>query len=58
MSYTYVLKDRRMKESLESFVSGRFRMNFIKRPVVEKEEDSTPVMYKYILILDLKKQLI
>jgi len=42
-TYTYVLKDHRYK-SLESYVSGRYRLNFIKRPVVEKEEDSTPIM--------------
>ena len=43
-SYTYILKDNRVKNNLESYVSGRYRLNFIKRPVIEKEEDSTPVM--------------
>ena len=43
--FTYVLRDRRMNQSLESYVSGTNRMNFIKRPVVEKEDDNTPVLY-------------
>ena len=44
MSFTYVLKDRRLGQSLETYVSGSHRFNFIKRPVVEKEEDSSPIM--------------
>jgi hypothetical protein len=44
MSLTYVLKDRVMKDTLEGYVSGRYRMNFIKRPVIEKEDDTTPEM--------------
>lgn len=42
MSFTYILKDRRINQSLESYVSGPSRFNFIKRPVVEQENDYTP----------------
>jgi len=50
-SYTYILKDNKNK-NLESYVSGRYRLNFIKRPVIEKEEDSTPVIYEKNIIED------
>jgi len=43
-----LLKIPNMNMNLQAYVSGRYRMNFIKRPVVEKEEDSTPVMYLVI----------
>jgi hypothetical protein len=41
---TYILKNRNLGQSLESYVSGSHRFNFIKRPVVEKEEESSPIM--------------
>jgi len=43
-TFQILLKDRQMKQSLEMWVSGRYRLNYIKRPVVEKEEDNSPVM--------------
>lgn len=49
MSYTYLLKDPHLKDSLEGYVSGRFRMNFIKRPVIEKEDDNTPEIHERVL---------
>lgn len=44
-TFQIILKDRHMKQSLEMWVSGRYRLNYIKRPVIEKEEDNSPVMY-------------
>ena len=41
-TFQILLKDRQMKQSLEMWVSGRYRLNYIKRPVVEKEEDNSP----------------
>ena len=43
--YTYVLK-KRMKQPLEEYVSGNMRFYFIKHAVVDKEEDSTPIIYE------------
>ncbi len=45
MSMTYILKNRNLGQSLETYVAGAHRFNFFKRPVVEKEEDTTPIMY-------------
>jgi hypothetical protein len=44
MSMTYILKNRHLGQSLETYVAGTHRFNFIKRPVVEKEEDASPIM--------------
>ena len=44
-TFQIILKDRHLKQSLEMWVSGTNRLNYIKRPVIEKEEDNTPVMY-------------
>jgi hypothetical protein len=49
MSFTYILKDPKLKDSLEGYVSGRYRMNFIKRPVVEKEDDNTPEIHERVM---------
>ena len=43
LSYTYILK-KRLKQSLEEYVSGNKRFLFIKHPVADKEQDSTPVV--------------
>ena len=43
LSYTYILK-KRLKQSLEEYVSGNKRFLFIKHPVEDKEQDSTPVV--------------
>ncbi len=56
MSYTYLLKDRVVKDSLESYVSGRYRMNFIKRPVVEKEDDSTPELHERVIEMNMNQE--
>ena len=43
-TYTYVLK-KRINQSLEEYVSGNMRFNFIKHPVVDKEQDiNAPTM--------------
>lgn len=43
MSYTYILK-KYTSQPLEEYVSGNMRFNFIKHPVVDKEEDNnTPI---------------
>lgn len=57
MSYTYVLKNKLEGMSLESYVSGRYRMNFIRRPVFEEQEDKVPEMYKqqHLTFIDMKK---
>lgn len=44
LTFTYVLKKPNLKQNLEQYVSGANRLNFIKRPVIEEEDDSTPVM--------------
>ena len=43
--YTYLLK-KRTKQPLEEYVSGNMRFYFIKHAVVDKEEDSTPIVYE------------
>ena len=43
--YTYLLK-KRTKQPLEEYVSGNMRFYFIKHAVVDKEEDSTPIIYE------------
>ena len=43
--YTYILK-KRTKQPLEEYVSGNMRFYFIKHAVVDKEEDSTPIIYE------------
>lgn len=43
MSYVYRLK-KPMKQTEEEYVSGNMRFYFIKHAVVDKEEDSTPIM--------------
>ena len=43
--YTYLLK-KRSKQPLEEYVSGNMRFYFIKHAVVDKEEDSTPIVYE------------
>lgn len=43
--YTYILK-KRSKQPLEEYVSGNMRFYFIKHAVVDKEEDSTPIIYE------------
>ena len=43
--YEYILK-KRMKQPLEEYVSGNMRFYFIKHAVVDKEEDSTPIIYE------------
>jgi len=58
MSFTYVLKDRNIKGSLESYVSGRYRMNFIKRPVVEKEEDATPELHERVIEMNMSEDIV
>jgi hypothetical protein len=42
-SYETALK-RPMRETPEEYVSGAKRPLFIKQAVVDKEEDSTPIM--------------
>jgi hypothetical protein len=44
-----------MKQSLEMWVSGQYRLNYIKRPVIEKEEDNSPVIYEKTLVIDQVK---
>ena len=44
-TYEYILK-KRMKQPLEEYVSGNMRFYFIKHAVVDKEEDSTPIIYE------------
>ena len=56
MSYTYLLKDRVVKDSLEGYVSGRYRMNFIERPVVEKEDDSTPELHERVIEMNMNQE--
>jgi hypothetical protein len=42
---TYVLKSKLLGgQSLESYVSGTKRMNFLKRPIIEQDEEDTPIM--------------
>lgn len=57
MSYVYRLRAP-MKQTLEEYVSGNMRFYFIKHAVVDKEEDSTPIMYYIIIIilLDMSKK--
>ena len=43
--YTYLLK-KKSKQPLEEYVSGNMRFYFIKHAVVDKEEDSTPIIYE------------
>ena len=43
--YTYLLK-KRTKQPLDEYVSGNMRFYFIKHAVVDKEEDSTPIVYE------------
>lgn len=44
MSYNYILK-KRIPQTLEEYVSGNMRFNFIKHPVVDKEQDNNvPIM--------------
>ena len=43
MSITYVLKTKNLHQSLESYVSGTDRFNFIKKPILDDDEES-PVM--------------
>ena len=43
--YTYLLK-KRTKQPLEEYVSGNMLFYFIKHAVVDKEEDSTPIIYE------------
>jgi hypothetical protein len=58
MSFTYVLKDRRLNTSLEGYVSGKYRMNFIKRPVIEKEDDTTPELHERVLEMNMKEEVV
>ena len=39
-----LLKDHRLDQTNECYIAGTYRMKFIKRPVEEKQEDTTPVM--------------
>jgi hypothetical protein len=42
---TYVLKSKLSGgQSLESYVSGTKRMNFLKRPIIEEDQEDTPIM--------------
>lgn len=44
-TYQIMLRDPTLKLSLEMWVSGKNRLNFIKRPIIEKEEaDKEPTM--------------
>ena len=43
--YEYLLK-KRTTQPLEEYVSGNMRFYFIKHAVVDKEEDSTPIIYE------------
>ena len=43
--YTYLLK-KKSKQPLDEYVSGNMRFYFIKHAVVDKEEDSTPIIYE------------
>ena len=54
--YTYILKKYPMKESLEEYVSGNKRFLFIKHPVVDKEQDTTPVVYERRVEIDPQSQ--
>jgi hypothetical protein len=42
---SYILKTKNLNyASLESYVSGTARFNFIKKPVLDDQEEDTPVM--------------
>ena len=43
--YQYRLKAP-MRQTAEEYVSGNMRFYFIKHAVVDKEEDSTPIIYE------------
>jgi hypothetical protein len=41
----YVLKTKNLNyASLESYVAGTDRFNFIKKPVLDDQEDDTPIV--------------
>lgn len=45
MSITYILKKHNLNyASLESYVSGTERFNFIKKPILNDQEDETPIV--------------